>query len=189
MSHCKARSQWLFRDLDKAIWKTFLSDPFPKRNLSWQHVEVLRNTTSIMHCIRRPLFSPVGLRWELIHTNKCYLAYSDRWLISLHLHVYTVSDEGENWSMGQRQLFCLGRVLLRKNRILVLDEATASIDSATDSILQKVIREEFSNCTVITVAHRVPTVIDSDMVMVLSFGKPSFLVFSLYLVSLSLAHC
>ncbi|KAL3514320.1 hypothetical protein ACH5RR_027037 [Cinchona calisaya] len=83
----------------------------------------------------------------------------------------SVSDEGENWSMGQRQLFCLGRVLLRRNKILVLDEATASIDSATDSILQKVIREEFSNCTVITVAHRVPTVRDSNMVVVLSFGE------------------
>nr|XP_025677969.1 ABC transporter C family member 8-like [Arachis hypogaea] len=82
-----------------------------------------------------------------------------------------LSDEGENWSVGQRQLFCLGRVLPKRNRILVLDEATASIDSATDAILQRVIREEFSECTVITVAHRVPTVIDSDMVMVLSYGK------------------
>lgn len=89
--------------------------------------------------------------------------------------VSTVSDEGENWSVGQRQLFCLGRVLLKRNRILVLDEATASIDSATDAILQRVIRREFSNCTVITVAHRVPTVIDSDMVMVLSYGMPKIM--------------
>ncbi|PNX73731.1 ABC transporter C family member 8-like protein [Trifolium pratense] len=83
----------------------------------------------------------------------------------------SVNDEGGNWSLGQRQLFCLGRVLLKRNRILVLDEATASIDSATDVILQRVIRQEFAECTVITVAHRVPTVIDSDMVMVLSYGK------------------
>ncbi|XP_028790571.1 LOW QUALITY PROTEIN: ABC transporter C family member 8-like, partial [Neltuma alba] len=83
----------------------------------------------------------------------------------------SVNDEGENWSVGQRQLLCLGRVLLKRNKILVLDEATASIDSTTDAILQQVIRQEFAGCTVITIAHRVPTVTDSDMVMVLSSGK------------------
>ena len=80
-------------------------------------------------------------------------------------------DAGENWSVGQRQLLCLGRVMLKHSKILFMDEATASVDSQTDSVIQKIIREYFASCTIISIAHRIPTVMDCDRVLVIDAGE------------------
>lgn len=128
---------------------------------------------------------PVLFSGTLRHNLDPFKQYEDSavWEALRHSHLYEfvnglsagleheVSESGENLSVGQRQLVCLARALLRKTKILVLDEATAAIDLETDDLIQKTIRTEFDGCTIITIAHRLNTILDYDRVLVLSEGR------------------
>jgi len=84
---------------------------------------------------------------------------------------YALNEEGSNLSLGQKQLLCVARAILRRSRIVLLDEATASVDVESDQKLQRVLRDVFSNCTVLTIAHRIHTIADSSRILVLEEGS------------------
>ncbi|KAB8030988.1 ABC transporter transmembrane domain-containing protein [Fluviispira multicolorata] len=105
--------------------------------------------------------------WKAIENSQIGKAMPELLITGLDTPVL---ECGSNFSIGQRQLICLARSILRENKILILDEATASLDIETDEIIQRAIQQLFSKCTVITIAHRVTTVLDCDRVLVMDRG-------------------
>ncbi len=82
-----------------------------------------------------------------------------------------LGEAGSNLSSGQRQLLCMARALLRKAKVLVLDEATSNVDTASDALIQETVRAAFADCTVLTIAHRLHSILDSDRILVLEDGR------------------
>jgi len=156
-------------------------------NIATIDLEVLRNKLAIIP--QDPVLFSGTVRSNL--DPACQHTDDELWsaLEKAHLKAYIIQlskklesevlPHGENFSVGQRQLVCLARAILRKARILIMDEATANIDFHTDALIQESVRKEFASSTVLTIAHRLNTIMDYEKVLVLDhgrvieFGKPA----------------